>query len=169
MKATDELLKQIKELNIEEFKKEESFDCVSIGEYLYSLLTSHDLQPKDIILNLNMERSYTYQILNGRRKPTRNFLLRIAIFTGLSLDETQKMLTIAQRPQLYPRNRFDAAIIFSLEHKMSLDETYELLEEIGEEPLNIIFLYREKARRLSFLENFRDFFCVLYALPVILL
>ena len=113
MKATDELLKQIKELNIEEFKKEESFDCVSIGEYLCSLLTSHDLQPKDIILNLNMERSYTYQILNGRRKPTRNFLLRIAIFTG-----------------------FDAAIIFSLEHKMSLDETYELLEEIGEEPLN---------------------------------
>ena len=75
MKATDELLKQIKELNIEEFKKEESFDCVSIGEYLCSLLTSHDLQPKDIILNLNMERSYTYQILNGRRKPTRNFLL----------------------------------------------------------------------------------------------
>ena len=136
MKATDELLKQIKELNIEEFKKEESFDCVSIGEYLCSLLTSHDLQPKDIILNLNMERSYTYQILNGRRKPTRNFLLRIAIFTGLSLDETQKMLTIAQRPLLYPRNRFDAAIIFSLEHKMSLDETYELLEEIGEEPLN---------------------------------
>lgn len=43
MKATDELLKQIKELNIEEFKKEESFDCVSIGEYLCSLLTSHDL------------------------------------------------------------------------------------------------------------------------------
>lgn len=78
MKATDELLKQIKELNIEDFKKQESFDCISIDEYLCSLLTSHNLQPKDIILNLNMERSYTYQILNGRRKPTRNFLLRIA-------------------------------------------------------------------------------------------
>ena len=90
MKATDELLKQIKELNIEEFKKEESFDCISIDEYLCSLLTSHDLQPKDIILNLNMERSYTYQILNGRRKPTRNFLLRIAIFTGLSLTKPRR-------------------------------------------------------------------------------
>ena len=92
MKATDELLKQIKELNIEEFKKEESFDCVSIGEYLCSLLTSHNLQPKDIILNLNMERSYTYQILNGRRKPTRNFLLRIAIFIGLSLESPEAFL-----------------------------------------------------------------------------
>lgn len=90
MKATDELLKQIKELNIEDFKKQESFDCISIDEYLCSLLTSHNLQPKDIILNLNMERSYTYQILNGRRKPTRNFLLRIAIFISLSLDELRK-------------------------------------------------------------------------------
>lgn len=51
MKATDELLKQIKELNIEDFKKQESFDCISIDEYLCSLLTSHNLQPKDIILN----------------------------------------------------------------------------------------------------------------------
>ena len=49
MKATDELLKQIKELNIEDFKKQESFDCISIDEYLCSLLTSHNLQPKDII------------------------------------------------------------------------------------------------------------------------
>ncbi len=136
MKATDELLKQIKELNIEEFKKEENFDNIGIGEYLCNLLTSHNLQPKDIILNLNMERSYTYQILNGRRKPTRNFLLRIAIFLKLPLEETQRMLSIAQRPQLYPRNRFDAVIIFALEHNMTLYETYALLEEIGEEPLN---------------------------------
>ena len=63
MKATDELLKQIKELNIEDFKKQESFDCISIDKYLCSLLTSHNLQPKDIILNLNMERSYTYRYL----------------------------------------------------------------------------------------------------------
>lgn len=47
MKATDELLKQIKELNIEDFKKQESFDCISIDEYLCSLLTSHNLQPKE--------------------------------------------------------------------------------------------------------------------------
>ena len=136
MKSTDELFKQIKELNIEEFKKEDNFDNISIGEYLNKLLTDHHLQPKDIIVNLNMERSYTYQILNGRRNPTRNFLLRIAIFLELPLEETQRMLSIAQRPQLYPRNRFDAAIIFALEHHMSLDETYELLEEIGENPLS---------------------------------
>jgi len=135
MKRTDELLKQIRELNIDEFKKEENFDMTGIGEYLGNLLDTHGLQPKDIILNLNTDRSYTYQILGGRRNPTRNFLLRIAIFLKLPLDETQRMLSIAQRAQLYPRNRFDAAIIFALEHEMSLDETNILLEEIGEESL----------------------------------
>lgn len=135
MKRTDELLKQIRELNIDEFKKEENFDMTGIGEYLGNLLDTRGLQPKDIILNLNMDRSYTYQILGGRRNPTRNFLLRIAIFLKLPLDETQRMLSIAQRAQLYPRNRFDAAIIFALEHEMSLDETNILLEEIGEESL----------------------------------
>lgn len=136
MKLTEDLLKQIRELNIDEFKKEDNFDKIGIGDYLSNLLTSHDLQPKDIIINLNMDRSYTYQILGGRRNPTRNFLLRIAIFLKLPLDEAQRMLSIAQRAQLYPRNRFDAAIIFALEHEMTLEETNALLEEIGEELLN---------------------------------
>ena len=136
MKLTEDLLRQIRELNIDEFKKEDNFDKIGIGDYLSNLLTSHDLQPKDIIINLNMDRSYTYQILGGRRNPTRNFLLRIAIFLKLPLEETQRMLSIAQRAQLYPRNRFDAAIIFALEHEMTLEETNALLEEIGEELLN---------------------------------
>mgnify|MGYP004668579977 FL=1 len=136
MKLTEDLLKQIRELNIDEFKKEDNFDKIGIGDYLSNLLTSHDLQPKDIIINLNMDRSYTYQILGGRRNPTRNFLLRIAIFLKLPLEETQRMLSIAQRAQLYPRNRFDAAIIFALEHEMTLEETNALLEEIGEDLLN---------------------------------
>ena len=136
MKLTEDLLKQIRELNIDEFKKEDNFDKIGIGDYLSNLLTSHDLQPKDIIINLNMDRSYTYRILGGRRNPTRNFLLRIAIFLKLPLEETQRMLSIAQRAQLYPRNRFDAAIIFALEHEMTLEETNALLEEIGEELLN---------------------------------
>ena len=45
------------------------------------------------------------------------------------------MLSICQRAILYPRNRFDAAIIYALEHDMSIDDLNDLLEEIGEPPL----------------------------------
>lgn len=136
MKPTDELLKQLQNLNIDEFKNEDMFDDITIADYLNELLKSHNLLAKDIIINLNMERSYTYQILNGRRNPTRFFLLRLGLFMHLSLDEIQKMLSVGRRPVLYPRNRFDAAVIFAIQHDMSLEELNALLEDIGEPPLS---------------------------------
>lgn len=135
MKPTDELLKQIQSLNVDEFKNKDMFEDTTIADYLNELLEKHNLQAKDIILNLNMERSYTYQILNGRRRPTRFFLLRLGIFMQLSLEEVQKMLSVGQRPILYPRNRFDGAVIFAIQHNMSLEELNALLEDIGESPL----------------------------------
>ena len=37
MKLTEDLLKQIRELNIDEFKKEDNFDKIGIGDYLSNL------------------------------------------------------------------------------------------------------------------------------------
>ena len=83
-----------------------------------------------------MERSYTYQILNGRRQPTRTFLIRIAFLCKLSVDETQKLLSAGSRPILYPRNRFDAAVLYCLQHQLNEEELNKLLVDIGEEALN---------------------------------
>lgn len=135
MKSTDELLSLLQNMNIEEFKKEASFQDIDISEYLSTLLHEHNIQTKDVILKLNMERSYTYQILNGRRNPTRNFLIRIAILCSLNIEETQRLLTAGKRPILYPRNRFDAAVLYCLEHKLNENELNELLIDIKEEPL----------------------------------
>lgn len=135
MKSTDELLDLLQNLDIEEFLKADSFQDINISTYLNELLAGHDIQPKDVIIRLNMERSYTYQILNGRRRPTRNFLIRIAFLCRLSVDETQKLLTIGNRPILYPRNRFDAAVLYSIQHKLSEDRLNQLLKDIGEETL----------------------------------
>ena len=49
-------MKLLENLDIEEFKKEDSFKDVNISEYLNTLLESHGLQAKDVILKLNMER-----------------------------------------------------------------------------------------------------------------
>lgn len=136
MKSTEELLKLLQNLDIEEFKKADSFQDIAISDYLNELLSAHDLQTKDVILRLNMERSYTYQILNGRRHPTRNFLLRIAFLCQLSVDETQKLLTIGNRPILYPRNKFDAAVLYCLQHELNEEKLNELLKDIGEESLS---------------------------------
>lgn len=136
MKSTEELLNLLKNLDIEDFKKSDSFQDINISVYLNDLLNEHGLQAKDIIIRLNMERSYTYQILNGRRQPTRNFLIRIAFLCQLSVNETQKLLSAARRPILYPRNRFDAAVLYCLQHQLSEEDLNKLLLDIGEDALN---------------------------------
>lgn len=136
MKSTEELIKLLQNLNIEEFKKDESFREIKIQEYLDQLLTQHGLTAKDIIIKLNMERSYTYQILKGRRNPTRKFLIRIALLCRLSLEETQHLLAVGNRPALYPRNRFDAMVIYGIQHNLTEEETNELLTELGEDTLS---------------------------------
>lgn len=136
MKSTEELITLLQNLDIEEFKKSDSFQNINITDYLNELLNKHGLHAKDIIIRLNMERSYTYQILNGRRQPTRNFLIRIAFLCKLSVDEIQKLLSIGNRPILYPRNRFDAAVLYGLQHELNEDELNKLLVDIGEDALN---------------------------------
>lgn len=136
MKSTDELLNLLQNLDIEEFKKEDSFQNINISEYLNELLQTQGLSPRDIIIKLNMERSYAYQILKGRRNPTRNFLIRIALLCQLTVDETQKLLTAGNRPILYPRNRFDAAVLYCIQHKLNEEGLNELLLDIGEEMLS---------------------------------
>lgn len=136
MKSTDELLNLLQNLDIEDFKKEDSFQNINISEYLNELLETHSLSARDIIIKLNMERSYAYQILKGRRNPTRNFLIRIAFLCQLTIDETQKLLTAGNSPILYPRNRFDAAVLYCIQHKLNEEELNELLLDIGEEMLS---------------------------------
>lgn len=136
MKSTEELLNLLQNLDIEDFKKSDFFQDINSSAYLNDLLNKHNLQAKDIIIRLNMERSYTYQILNGRRQPTRNFLIRIAFLCQLSVNETQKLLSAANRPILYPRNRFDAAVLYCLQHQLNEEDLNELLLDIGEDALN---------------------------------
>ena len=74
-------------------------------------------------------------MLGGQRVPTRKILLQCAFILGLNLEETQRLLEIGQKPRLYPRIRFDAAIIHGIKKKMSLDEVNAFLEEIGEDSI----------------------------------
>lgn len=107
----------------------------SLGNYLLKLLSLHDCTPSEIIQKTNLSKSFLYQILNGTRAPGRDILIRIAFATGLNFQETQRMLAIAKRGMLYPRVRRDAAIIFCLNKRCSLQEVNELLESENETPL----------------------------------
>ena len=99
------------------------------------IIEERGMKKKDIVRKLNLEESYARKLFGGQRIPTRKILLQCAFLLSLDLSDTQRLLDIGQKPRLYPRVRYDAAIIYGLEEKMTLEEMNSFLDEIGEEIL----------------------------------
>ena len=79
-----------------------------------------------------LSQSFAYQIFSGIRNPGRNTLICIACVMHLPLSSVQRLLTLSQKGELYPRVRRDAAIIFAIEHNYSLLQVEDLLQKAGE-------------------------------------
>lgn len=135
-KKTEELMKYIEtsrgsvEQLLEDLQ-EQSLD-MTLQEYLNDLLFQKGMTVADVNRKSTVEKGYENQIFNGRRKnPKREKLLAIAFAMELTIAETQNMLKIAQKPQLYPRNRKDQIILFALTKHYSLIDVNEILEDLG--------------------------------------
>ncbi len=136
--STEELLQFLKSTStIEGFfnRYEDEIPTLSVTDYLAALMERHRLSKRDVLRAANMERSIGYQIFNGYRNPSRDALMCIAFGMQLSLCETQHLLKVAQRGELYPKNRRDAAVIYCIEHRLDLIQTEILLDGIGEDLL----------------------------------
>lgn len=130
MKNTSELLQKIRKMKKSDINllTGKDFSSPRIHFYLTDLLREHEISNIDFFNKMELERSYGYQILNGRRKPPRELLVKTAIFLRLNLEETQRLLKIGCREILYPRIRTDAIAIFVIEKKLSLAEYQELMD-----------------------------------------
>ena len=92
-------------------------------------ITEKGLAHADIIRKLNVERSYGYQILNGKRVPTRIQIIKLSFLLKLTLEETQKLLKAAKKEILYARNMTDAKAIYAIEHNLDFDSACEFIWE----------------------------------------
>lgn len=111
------------------------FDKVSLTEYLQELLNKHELTMMEVVRISLLSKSYVYQIFNGERMPSRDVLLRIGLSMSCTIDEIQHLLILAQTGNLYPKVKRDAAILCCISQKLSLTETNDFLEYIGERTL----------------------------------
>ena len=103
--------------------------------FLYELMEKHNITPTEIIGLSSIERSYFYHILSGQKLPGRNMILRICLCLRATLAETNQLLRLAQQGVLYPKIRRDAAIIFAIEKKYTMQQTNDLLLKEHELPL----------------------------------
>lgn len=84
MKSTRELEHEIRQSGSPSQLAAEDFQLPPLPEYLGNLLRERGVTVGDVVLRCNLDRSYAYQLFNGTRRPTRDFLLLLAL--SLSLE-----------------------------------------------------------------------------------
>ena len=104
-------------------------------ETLFELMQKRGLDAKTLISRSGIERAYFYHLLNGKKKPGRNVVLRIGFCLGSSLQEMNELLRAAGLSELYARRSRDAALIYAVTHRCDMEKANALLAEAGEEPL----------------------------------
>ena len=114
---------------------EDEFTAPSFCQQLATYMTRQRINAARLSELALMSRSFTYQICSGERLPSRDIVLRLALVLGLSVDETQRLLRLAQKGVLYPRVRRDAILIFALKEALDLLAANELLVTYSETPL----------------------------------
>ena len=82
-----------------------------------------------------LDRTYCYQIFDGRKRPSRDKVLALCFAMDLSFTEVQQLLKATGYPILYARMERDSAIIFCLQRNCALSDANELLYELGYEGL----------------------------------
>ncbi len=134
VKKTQDLLEILKGVSQPEDyirREEDNLVKMELYEYLQNILDTKGISRGQLIKNSGLDRTYTYQILSGIKKPSRDKVLAICFTLKLSFEEIQNLLKATGYPILYARIKRDSIIIFALQHNITLTDTNELLFDSG--------------------------------------
>ena len=102
---------------------------LSFPDYMEMLIKRSGTDKASVISRAGIERTYGYQILNGRRTPGRDKVLLLCLALHCSLEDTQKALQSAGASVLYPKRQRDSVIIFAISKQLEPMDANALLEE----------------------------------------
>ncbi len=129
-KTSNGLLKSLKITNQDnEFLKRhiKELSDGNLALYIDLLMEEKQLAKPLVIKNSGMNQIYGFQILNGKKMPTRDKLIALAVGMELTLNETQHLLTFAGFSPLYPKSKRDDIIMFGLKKSLPVCEINSLL------------------------------------------
>lgn len=119
----------------EELKRRGTFDESTVlneappdlADMLNRYIDERKMKKTDVIRMINVDRNYGYQVLNGKRTPTRNFIIQLSLILKLGIDEMNYLLQLAGKSTLYVRNLVDARVFYAINHRM---EYYDAVDFI---------------------------------------
>lgn len=138
-KNTDELLEELKLKNtdIQEYidNNKNSFIEISLKEFWNELFERSKKSKSNIINSADISYIYFYEIMQGKKVPKKDKIMRLIIAMELDLDDAQKALKYCNQSALYPRIKRDSLLIYAIENHYSIFQTQALLLENGEQEL----------------------------------
>lgn len=119
----------------EELKKRGDFDQnmvkneapPELAVVLNRFIDDRKMKKSDVIRMINVDRNYGYQVLNGKRTPTRNFIIQTSLILKLSIDEMNYLLQLAGKSPLYVRNLVDARVFYAINHHMDYYDAVDFI------------------------------------------
>lgn len=106
-----------------------------IKAFWENLIAKSGRSKSNIINKADFSYCYFYDIINGRKMPTKDKVVRLSLAMKLSLQECQSALKLSGRSSLYPRVRRDSILIYAIENQLTTFRCDELLSKYGEDGL----------------------------------
>ena len=126
-----------RDISFTEFFDDNAKDFLDIplSRYLKALIEKRGFTKARVIRDSGINRRFFFDILSDKRKPTRNYVLRILIALKIPLKNVQWLLRATGYAQLYARDRRDSVVIYCINHKVDVRECNEMLQRINLEEL----------------------------------
>lgn len=99
----------------------------SVREVLEILLRERRMTKAEFSKRACVNESYLYEILSGRKRPSRDRMLCLCFGLGLSLEESQEILRRCGYEKLFPKRKRDALLCRCLENGWDVLRTNEAL------------------------------------------
>ena len=135
---TDELKNALMEAPDLDVFLSENKDCFlrqNSQELLNKLFLRTNLTKAELARRSGVSTVYLHQLFSGRRNPSRNRLICLAVGLSASLEETQSLLRRSGLAELYAKDRRDAIILYGIVHRESLQKINDRLFAEQEETL----------------------------------
>lgn len=138
-KKTEDLLNQLKLENSTYYEylynNKDCFLDTDISQFWKRIIAESNMKKNDIINKADIGYTFFYDILKGKKHPSRDMLIKILLVMNVDIDIFQEALRIYEWAALYPKIKRDSILIYAINHNFSLQKTVELLENNSEKAL----------------------------------
>lgn len=138
-KTTQDLMEELQDsrCDIEMYLSKNVGDFVfqDVKQFWENAVQKSGLSKSNIINKADFSYCYFYDVINGRKLPGRDKIIRLILTMHLDVDDCQEALRLCGKSALYPRVKRDSVLLYAINNGFSVYQANELLHRNGEENL----------------------------------